>query len=107
MRVTRRPNLLEIRLRSGNDLEAVHRDKHQHTLGLLSGRCCYIAAAASRPPLAALPSPVAANTGRKRMNDGTDNIIVDTATRIFQDLCEPATVNDAENGVWPKALWSA
>jgi acyl-CoA dehydrogenase len=41
------------------------------------------------------------------MNDGTDNIIVDTATRIFQDLCEPATVNDAENGVWPKALWNA
>jgi acyl-CoA dehydrogenase len=41
------------------------------------------------------------------MNDGTDNIIVDTATRIFHDLCEPATVNDAENGVWPKALWNA
>jgi acyl-CoA dehydrogenase len=41
------------------------------------------------------------------MSDGTDNIIVDTATRIFQDLCEPATVNDAENGVWPKALWNA
>jgi acyl-CoA dehydrogenase len=37
----------------------------------------------------------------------TDNIIVDTATRIFQDLCEPATVNDAEKGVWPKALWDA
>ncbi len=35
----------------------------------------------------------------------TENIIVDTATRIFRDLCEPATVNDAENGVWPKALW--
>src|SRR5271169_7153423 len=41
------------------------------------------------------------------MNDNTDNIIVDTATRIFQDLCEPATVNDAEQGVWPKALWDA
>jgi acyl-CoA dehydrogenase len=41
------------------------------------------------------------------MNDGTDSIIVDTATRIFQDLCEPATVNEAENGVWPKALWNA
>jgi acyl-CoA dehydrogenase len=41
------------------------------------------------------------------MEDGTDNIIVDTATRIFQDLCEPATVNDAEKGVWPKALWNA
>ncbi len=36
-----------------------------------------------------------------------DNIIVDTATRIFRDLCQPATINDAENGVWPKALWDA
>ena len=41
------------------------------------------------------------------MNDNTDNIIVDTATRIFQDLCEPATINDAEKGVWPKVLWDA
>jgi len=41
------------------------------------------------------------------MSDSTDNIILDTATRIFQDLCEPATVNDAEKGVWPKALWGA
>ena len=41
------------------------------------------------------------------MNDSTDNIIVDTATRIFQDLCEPTTVNEAEKGVWPKALWDA
>jgi acyl-CoA dehydrogenase len=41
------------------------------------------------------------------MNDSTDNIIVDTATRIFQDLCEPNTVNEAEKGSWPKALWAA
>jgi acyl-CoA dehydrogenase len=41
------------------------------------------------------------------MSDNTDNIIVDTATRIFRDLCEPATINDAEKGVWPKALWDA
>jgi len=41
------------------------------------------------------------------MNDGADNIIVDTTTRICQDLCEPATINDAEKGVWPKALWDA
>ncbi len=41
------------------------------------------------------------------MNDNTDNIIVDTATRIFHDLCGPATVNDAEKGVWPAALWDA
>jgi acyl-CoA dehydrogenase len=41
------------------------------------------------------------------MNDGADNIIVDTATRIFQDWCEPNTVNDAEKGIWPKLLWDA
>jgi acyl-CoA dehydrogenase len=41
------------------------------------------------------------------MNDSTDNIIVDTATRIFRDLCEPNTINEAEKGVWPKALWDA
>ncbi len=41
------------------------------------------------------------------MNDSTDNIIVDTATRIFQDLCEPNTVNEAERGEWPKGLWDA
>ena len=41
------------------------------------------------------------------MNDNTDNIIVDTATRILHDLCEPNTVNDTERGVWPKALWDA
>jgi len=41
------------------------------------------------------------------MSDSTDNIIVDTATRIFQDLCEPSTINDAEKGIWPKALWNA
>ncbi len=37
----------------------------------------------------------------------TDNIIVDTATRIFTDLCEPQTVNAAEEGTWPAALWDA
>lgn len=41
------------------------------------------------------------------MSDSSDNIIVDTATRIFRDLCEPATVNEAEAGVWPQALWAA
>jgi acyl-CoA dehydrogenase len=45
--------------------------------------------------------------GRGEMSDDSDNIIVDTATRIFRDLCEPATVNEAEGGVWPQALWSA
>ncbi len=36
-----------------------------------------------------------------------DSIIVDTATRIFEDLCEPAVINAAEDGAWPEALWSA
>src|SRR5205814_7955619 len=37
----------------------------------------------------------------------SDNIIVDTATRIFGDLCEPQTINAAEEGKWPQALWEA
>ena len=41
------------------------------------------------------------------MSDHSDNIIVDTATRIFRDLSQPATINDAESGVWPQALWDA
>lgn len=41
------------------------------------------------------------------MSDSSDDIILDTATRIFRDLCEPATINDAESGGWPQALWNA
>jgi acyl-CoA dehydrogenase len=41
------------------------------------------------------------------MNDNTNNIILDTANRIFRDLCEPDTVNAAEQGEWPSALWEA
>ena len=37
----------------------------------------------------------------------TDNIIVDTATKIFADLCEPATINAAEEGKWPQEFWDA
>ena len=37
----------------------------------------------------------------------TDNIIVDTASRIFADLCEPNTINAAEEGKWPQELWDA
>ncbi|HTW51261.1 MAG TPA: acyl-CoA dehydrogenase family protein, partial [Stellaceae bacterium] len=36
-----------------------------------------------------------------------DSIITDTATKIFQDLCEADTVNKAEKGEWPAALWDA
>lgn len=41
------------------------------------------------------------------MNDTTDTIILDTATRIFADLCEPAVINAAEQGKWPRDLWAA
>ncbi len=37
----------------------------------------------------------------------SDRIVLDTAERIFADLCPPEVVNDAENGIWPKALWEA
>src|SRR2546428_160488 len=37
----------------------------------------------------------------------TDSIIVDTATRIFADLCEPGTVNAAEAGTPSVALVAA
>jgi acyl-CoA dehydrogenase len=37
----------------------------------------------------------------------TDHIIIDTASRIFADLCEPNTVNAAEEGKWPAELWDA
>jgi len=57
--------------------------------------------------LAALGSKTVEAGADNDMNDSTDNIIVDTATRIFQDLCEPNTVNEAEKGIWPKALWAA
>src|SRR5579862_3136168 len=39
--------------------------------------------------------------------DMADSIITDTATKIFQDLCEADTVNKAEKGEWPTALWDA
>jgi len=37
----------------------------------------------------------------------SDSIIVDTVTRVLQDLCEPGVVNDAEAGKWPAGLWNA
>src|ERR1700735_4378896 len=44
---------------------------------------------------------------RPRGGDMEDSIISDTATKIFQDLCEADTVNKAEKGEWPAALWDA
>ena len=40
------------------------------------------------------------------MSDTHDDIISDAATKIFADLCEPRTVNDAEHGIWPATLWN-
>ncbi len=37
----------------------------------------------------------------------TDNIIFDTASRIFADLSTPEVINAAEEGQWPEALWQA
>ena len=37
----------------------------------------------------------------------SDNIIVDTTTRIFQDLCDPQTVNNAADDSWKQPLWDA
>lgn len=36
-----------------------------------------------------------------------DNIIFETAQRIFTDLSTPETINAAEAGEWPQALWQA
>src|SRR5229473_3296661 len=62
---------------------------------------------ASRLCSAALGSEASKAGAHNDMHDSTDNIIVDTATRIFRDLCEPNTINEAEKGVWPKGLWDA
>jgi alkylation response protein AidB-like acyl-CoA dehydrogenase len=37
----------------------------------------------------------------------TDNIILDTANRIFIDLSTPEVINAAERGEWPTQLWQA
>ena len=37
----------------------------------------------------------------------TGNIIVETATRIFQDLADPQTVNKAKDTAWEGRLWAA
>jgi acyl-CoA dehydrogenase len=37
----------------------------------------------------------------------SDSIIVDTTNRIFQDLGDPQTVNNAKDDAWKAPLWSA
>lgn len=36
-----------------------------------------------------------------------DPLIVDTATRMIEELCGPEVVTAAEDGTWPRALWEA
>ena len=36
-----------------------------------------------------------------------DTIIVDTAERIFRDLCDPQTLNGAKDDSWKQPLWDA
>jgi acyl-CoA dehydrogenase len=40
-------------------------------------------------------------------NDSTRDLLRDTTTRLFQDLCDPAALRAAEGGNWPAALWRA
>lgn len=35
-----------------------------------------------------------------------DNLIVDAATRIFQDMAAPSVINAVEAGEWPTELWN-
>lgn len=37
----------------------------------------------------------------------TDTLLQDSAARLFADLSTPATINAAEAGTWPAALWDA
>ena len=36
-----------------------------------------------------------------------DSLVIDTAARMFGELCGPEVVNAAEDGEWPEALWEA
>jgi acyl-CoA dehydrogenase len=38
---------------------------------------------------------------------GTDNIVAQTAERIFSDLADPQTINRGEDGAWKRPLWQA
>ena len=40
-------------------------------------------------------------------DDSTRDLLRDTATRLFRDLCQPAALNAAEGGSWPADLWRA
>ena len=46
-------------------------------------------------------------TGTTTTDDSTRDLLRDTASRLFQDLCDPAALRAAEDGVWPEAMWRA
>ena len=37
----------------------------------------------------------------------TDNIIIDTTARIFSELGDPQTLNNASDDTWQRPLWTA
>ena len=41
------------------------------------------------------------------MAGDSNQIVVETAARIFADLADPQTVNQAANGAWQEPLWRA
>ena len=42
-----------------------------------------------------------------RQDDSTRDLLRDTATRLFQDLCDPATLRAAEGAHWSQPAWTA
>ena len=41
------------------------------------------------------------------METESDNIVAETAARIFADLADPQTINRARDASWQEALWRA
>lgn len=41
------------------------------------------------------------------MQDSSESIVIETTRRIFQDLCDPRTVNAAKDDAWKDDLWQA
>ncbi len=40
-------------------------------------------------------------------DESTRDLLRETATRLFQDLCQPAAARAAEDGAWPASIWAA
>ena len=41
------------------------------------------------------------------VDTSTGDLLRETATRLFAELCEPSVLRAAEHGVWPEAAWTA